>query len=234
MALPRVRAPRGPLTTARLLSLLFALGASGLALATALRTGQGVGILGAVVAAGGCAAAAAGSLVRREDAVLYGSLPALVGSGLCGAFGLATFDAAVALGMTGAVLCSLSLYELGTSAAMLGNYLLVERPRESHDIALVEEVLREHLRQVFSLLGVAFLLTMAMLAGTFLLLAPGPASPAVAGMFGALALTAAAAILVLRGGRFAPLPPASTASPAGPSASQPPRPGPGQGSGPGR
>jgi|GEM_PF-2321817 len=233
MAFPRLRATRGPLTALRLLVVLLAVGATGLALATAQSTGDVVALIGAVTAACGCVAAAFGSLARHEDTVLYGSLPALVGSGLCGAYGLETFDLAVALGMTGAVLCSLALYELGTTAALFGNYLAGERPRERHDIGLIEEALGEHLRQVLSLLGVAFLLTMALLAGV-LLLGPAPASPAVAAMFGALALTGAGAVYVLRGGSFSAASPPSTASPAGRPVSPPSPPAPRQGSGPGR
>jgi len=227
MAFSGRRTPHSALTQANLLALLAAAGTAALALFTAYFVGEGVALLGAMVASAGCIAACAGAFLRREDIVLYGSLPALAGSALCGVHGLEALDPFVALGMTGAVLCSLALYEFGTTAALVADYIASERPREPHDLGLVEEAVREQSRFVLLHLGAAFLITMAVLVVAFLV-PMGPASPAAAAVFGAMALTGAAVILVLRGGDVAPAVEGSNnASQAGERSSVPPHlPGP--------
>jgi hypothetical protein len=190
------------LTRSRALGLLSALGAAGLAAATAYHVSDGVAFLGAAIAGAGAVTAIAGIMLGREDAVLWGSLPAAAGACLSGTGGLGLPDPLVLLGMTGASLASLATYEAGTTAALIASYLLAERPREKHDLSFVEEMFAEQTRRTYFLLGMAFMLTMAVFAAVFLFPGPVPASPASAGMFGALALTGAAAILVLRGGKF--------------------------------
>jgi hypothetical protein len=171
-----------------------------LSFATAYHIGDMVALLGAIIASAAGAATVAAALLGREDIVLYGSIPVLIGSGLCGVHGLDSPDPAVALGMTGAVLFSLALYEFGTMTALITTYLSAERPGEEHDLGLVDGALDEQARQVLFRLGVAFLATMGVLAGAFLLTA-GPASPGVAATLGVLALTGATALLVLQGGK---------------------------------
>jgi len=224
------------LTRARTFGLLAGLSTAGLAAATAYYISDGFAIIGAALAGAGAAAACAGIFFGQEEVVLWGSLPASAGACLCGTGGMSGPDPLVLLGMTGASLSALALYELGTTAALIASYIRSERPREKHDIALLEGLVAEQARGTFLLLGLAFLLTMAVFALVFYILAPVPASPAAAGMFGALALTGAAAVFVLRGGKFGTGAPKPTSA-SSPVDNRPPGPAPGPpswGWGPGR
>lgn len=224
------------LTRSRLLGLLSALGAAGLAALCAYHVLGGVAVLGAVLAGTGAATAIAGIMYGREDAVLWGSLPAAAGACLSGAGGPGLPDPLVLLGMTGASIASLGLYETGTTAALIASYLSAERPRERHDISFVEEMFVEQTRRTSLLLGSAFIFTMMVSAAVYYMPGTVRASPAAAAVFGALALTGAAALLVLRGGRFpaGPERPASARPPAGNPPAPPVPPPPSLGRGPGR
>ena len=221
---------------ARLLAVLLGISAIGLAGLSTYWNPNILAMIGAIIAALGGLIGVAGVIVGREEYVLWGSLLAMAGSGFTGAFGLQEPRHELALTMIGAVLCSLALYELGTTAAIATNYFAVENVRERHDMAAVEEMLREQGSQSMTLVGIALLLTLALYAVGALLAPAGGGSIAVAGTLAAVCITAAALLLVLRGGKMAPdAPPTAAGSyrtgtgrPVHPSGMAGPYPPPGQ------
>jgi len=205
---------------ARLVAVLFGLGAVSL---TALAVYSNTNLLtmaGGIMAALGGFIGIAGVLLGREEFVLWGSLLAMTGAGFSGGFGLDTPRHEIALSMIGGVICSMALYELGTTAALATQYFTIENVRERHDMAAVEEALKVQAGQTITLLGTAFFLTLALYAVGAMLTPGGGGSIAVAGTLAASCLTAAAVLVVLRGGKMAPDPTggiSGTARPSNPS-----------------